>query len=81
MDFDPGIDLTPFGGADCFGYTNANLGAFMAPITAGTANFMVAVPNNTALIGAELSVQGTAAAAGIPSGFSTSNGLRGIVGL
>lgn len=77
---DPGVDLTPLGGDGCEGYTNASLGGFFGPISAGTAIYSVAVPANPALVGAELTVQALSASASVPWGFSTSNGLTGTVG-
>ena len=81
MAIDPGTDLTPFGGAGCFAYTNANLGFVTEAIAGGSSTTSIAVPNSTALFGAELSAQGTAASSLSPGlGFATSNGLRVVVG-
>jgi len=81
MVIDPGIDLTPIGGAGCSAYTNGNLGYFSATITGTSSTFSVAVPNSMALFGTEISAQGAAASASSPGlGFATSNGLVITVG-
>ncbi len=76
----PGVDLGFIGAAGCFAYTNANLGAFLAPVTSGSGTFTVSVPNNPALLAYALTVQASAASNSTAVGFVTSNGLTGVIG-
>ncbi|MEC8252998.1 MAG: FG-GAP-like repeat-containing protein [Planctomycetota bacterium] len=71
------LDL--LGGPGCTSYTNANLGAFVEPATFGTSDIWLAVPNNPALVGFEVTAQSTCASSNA-LGFSTSNGLRATAG-
>lgn len=77
----PAVDLTSAGAAGCFAHTNGNLGAFVAPASGGGSSYVVAVPNSTALNGAELFVQMSATSTATTIGFTTSNGLVGSVGV
>ena len=76
----PGVDLGFIGAVGCFAYTNANLGAFLAPVISGSGTFTVSVPNNPALLAYELTVQASAASNSTTVGFVTSNGLTGVIG-
>ena len=76
----PGIDLGFAGAAGCFAYTNANLGAFLAPAISGAGTFTISVPNNPALLAYELTVQASAGTNSTAVGFVTSNGLTGVIG-
>jgi DNA-binding beta-propeller fold protein YncE len=76
----PGVDLSVIGAPGCFGYTDGNLGAYSAPVTAGSSTFSVAVPNNLALIGFALTAQVSAASSTTPANFTTSNGVTGTIG-
>jgi len=77
---DPGFDLTAFGASGCFAFTNGNLGVFTEPVSAGTASYVLNVPNVSALMGTQLTVQMSAASTATPSGYTTSNGVFGTVG-
>ena len=76
----PGVDLSFIGATGCFAYTNANIGAFSAPVTSGSGTFTVSVPNNSALLAYALTVQASAASNSTAAGFVTSNGLTGVLG-
>ncbi|MFN3244854.1 MAG: hypothetical protein ACE37K_25355 [Planctomycetota bacterium] len=76
----PPIDLAVIGANGCFAHHNANLGAFVATASLGSASYAVAVPANTALVGVELFVQMSAASTATPVGFTTSNGVVGVIG-
>ena len=75
---EPGVPLT----ATCTAYTTADLGFFLQPVVAGASTWSLAVPNDPSLVGAQLTVQGTAASADPAAwnGIALSNGLRGTVG-
>ena len=73
------IPLDLLGGPGCTSYTNSNLGAFVQLATNGTSATSLAVPNNPALFGFELTAQSTCASSSA-LGFSTSNGLRATAG-
>ena len=73
------IPLDLLGGPGCTSYTNANLGAFVQLATNGTSATSLAVPNNPALFGFEVTAQSTCASSSA-LGFSTSNGLRATAG-
>ena len=66
----------------CTVYTTADLGFFVMPVTAGSSTFSIAVPNDPALIGYQLTAQATAASNSSVAfaGIAMSNGLRGTVG-
>ena len=76
----PGFDLGVIGGAGCSVYTNANLNAFIRPLTGNSSTLSVLIPNLSNLLGAT----GTAQAAGFTPlnalGFATSNGLSIVIG-
>ena len=76
--FEPAVPLT----ATCSAYTTADLGAFLEPVAAGASTWSLLVPNDPSLIGAQLTVQGTAASPDPAAwnGIALSNGLRGTVG-
>ncbi|MCK5941957.1 MAG: hypothetical protein KAI24_08325, partial [Planctomycetes bacterium] len=76
----PPVDLAVIGANGCFGHHNANLGAFVQPVSASTASHAVSVPQAAALQGVALFVQVSAASAATPVGFTTSNGLAGVIG-
>jgi len=76
----PAFDLASAGAAGCFVHTNANLGAFVSPASAGTSSYSVSVPNAAALTGTELFVQMSAASTATTIGFTTSNGLASVLG-
>ena len=73
------IPLDLLGGPGCTSYTNANLGAYVELATNGTSGMSLAVPNNPALVGFQLTAQSTCASSSA-LGFSTSNGLRATAG-
>ena len=75
-----GFSLAPLGGDGCFAYSNANLAAALAPVTASSSAFTLPIPNAPNLHGFELSVQSSAPSSALPMGFMTSNGLFGRVG-
>ena len=72
---DPGYDMTPDGAPGCFAHTNGALGVWAQPVTAGSAQMPVGIPNAASLIGVELTVQGAGRDFGNALGVSTSNGL------
>ncbi|MGK0153540.1 MAG: hypothetical protein ACI9SE_000486 [Neolewinella sp.] len=73
----PGFNLTTVGMAGCFAYTNLDLGLFVTgPVVGGTGTFVLAVPNNPALIGTILSSQGVALSAATTLGIAASNGVE-----
>ncbi|MEC8651667.1 MAG: VCBS repeat-containing protein, partial [Planctomycetota bacterium] len=76
----PGLPLAALGAPGCSAYTNGNLGAFLVLATAGSGVYPLSVPNNTALIGASLACQATAATTLNSFGIATSNGLLATVG-
>lgn len=76
----PGLPLAVLGAPGCSAYTNGNLGAFLVLATAGSGVYPLSVPNNTALIGASLACQATAATTLNSFGIATSNGLLATVG-
>ena len=76
----PGIDLSFIGATGCFSYTNANIGAFLAPVANGNGLFAINIPTNSTLIGYALTVQASAASNSTAAGFVTSNGLTGVIG-
>ena len=59
---------------------NANLGAFLAPVTSGSSTYNVPIPNNPALLAYALTVQASASSNSTAVGFVTSNGLTGVLG-
>ena len=73
------IPLDLLGGPGCTSYTNANLGAFVQLAFNETSIMSLAVPNNPALVGFQLTAQSTCASSSA-LGFATSNGLRVTVG-
>lgn len=78
--FPTGADLSAFGAAGCFAYTNANLGAFVTSATTVASNPVV-IPNVSALVGASFYVQMSAPSASTAIGFTTSNGIAATIGL
>jgi hypothetical protein len=76
----PGVDLSFIGAVGCFAYTNANLGAFFAPVTSGVSTFAVSVPNDPVLLAYALTVQASASSNSTAVGLVTSNGLTGVIG-
>jgi len=76
----PGVDLGGVGAPGCFAYTTADLGAVLE-LGAGPLTTSLAIPNNAALVGAELTVQATAATPLNAFGVATSNGVTGTLGL
>jgi hypothetical protein len=76
----PGVDLTFIGAAGCFAYTNANLGAFLAPVASGSSTYTVSVPISPALLAYALAVQASAGSSSTAVGLVTSNGLTGVIG-
>lgn len=76
----PGLPLTGLGAPGCTAYTNGNMAAFPVLATAGTGSLPLGIPSNTALIGAGLSCQATAATTLNAFGIATSNGLLAKVG-
>mgnify|MGYP006928178679 CR=1 FL=1 len=66
----------------CTIHTTADLGFFVTPVIAGSSTFSIAVPNDPALIGYQLTAQATAASNSSVAfaGLAMSNGLRGTVG-
>ena len=75
---EPGVPLT----ATCTAYTASILQAFVQPVVAGSSTWSLAVPNNPALLGAQLTVQAVARSPSPAAwnGRALSNGLRGTVG-
>ena len=78
---DPGLDLASVGAPGCSAYTNANLGAFTSLVAGDSSQFNLLLPSSPTLIGAAISVQGSAATAANALTVATSNGLSGVVGL
>lgn len=77
---DPGVDLGAIGATGCSAYTNGVLGAYAAAVTSGSSSYSINVPNNPALLAIALSAQVSADSSVTSAGFTTSNGLLGVVG-
>ena len=73
------LPLDVLGAPGCTSYTNGNFGAFVQLASNGTSTMSLAVPNNPALVGFELTAQSTCAGSNA-LGFLTSNGLRATAG-
>jgi uncharacterized protein len=71
------IELTAIGATGCFAHIDTDLGAFIAPINAGTSSYPVTVPAVPALLALTLVAQATTYDGAT---FASSNGLAGVVG-
>lgn len=78
--YDPGIPLGGLGAPGCSVYTSANLSALLQFMSNGSSTRVIPIPNNAALVGAELALQSTALASLNAFGLATSNGLYARVG-
>jgi len=79
--YNPGIDLGLIGATGCYGYTNANLGAFLSPFVGGSSTYAISIPSASSLLGYQLTVQATASSPATAVGFVTSNGATASLGL
>lgn len=71
------VELTVLNAAGCFAYIDIGLGAYVAPVNAGSSNYQVAVPANPALLSLALTAQVTTF---VGATFASSNGLVAVVG-
>ena len=79
--YNPGIDLGPFGMPECFRYTELDVTIFLFP-TGGQSTFSLAVPNDLAYIGLPINGQSYAMTPGANLlGVVSSNGIATVVGL
>ena len=76
----PGIDLGVIGAPGCFAYTSNDLPSTLV-LGSGSVTTSIAIPNNPALAGAQLTVQAASTSSQNAFGAATSNGLTGTVGL
>ena len=77
----PGVDLGVLGAPGCFAYTSNDLPASLVLGAGPSVSMSLAIPNNPALAGSELTVQAASTSSQNAFGAATSNGLTGTVGL
>lgn len=73
----PAVELTAVGATGCFAYSDGSLGGFYAPVNAGTAAHLIAIPAAPALVGYALVAQVSTYDGTL---FASSNGLAAVVG-
>ncbi|MFY9340958.1 MAG: hypothetical protein WAT39_00620 [Planctomycetota bacterium] len=77
----PGIDLSGLGLTGCFQYAGLDVMYVIFPV-AQQATYAMAIPNNPALMGAQITGQSAAFVSGVnPAGIVTSNGVLETLGL
>ena len=71
------VELAALGAAGCFAWIDPDLGAFAAPIGAGSSSYAVTVPAAPSLLAFSLAAQASTFDGSV---FATSNGLAAVVG-
>ena len=64
----------------CLVHVASTFGALDAPAVAGSASFLVSVPNLASLLGIEIVTQSLSLSSANPAGLATSNGIEGTIG-
>jgi hypothetical protein len=77
----PGVPLDPVGMVGCFGYQNLDIGLFNSGlVAAGVSDFVLGIPQNPSLVGAQVASQGVALSVATTLGLAVSNGTNITVG-